>query len=451
MEDVRNIIPQLREYLESKDYRGAKSLLNELHPADAVELIDDLDMTESVVVFRLLHKTTAAEVFTDLPPDQQAGLIELFTEKQTAIIFEEMDPDDRAEVLEEFPAGVVREILNSISQAEREMTEKLFGYPENSAGRMMTPEYVEIRPSLTAQEALDHIRRVGMNKESIYTCYVISPYRKIKGVVSLRDLLLAPEGALVKDIMTADPVRVYTHDDQEEAAALVQKYEILALPVVDTEDRLVGIITIDDLVEVIEEEATEDIHRMAGIADLSESYFNTRISVLLRNRIVWLILLMIAQSFSGLILRHFEVALEQMVALIFFIPMLIGSAGNTATQSATLVIRGIAVGEIEIKEIWKVVGREIVMGIFLGLLLGIAGGLIAYAIGGTYEIFITVSIAFMITVAVANVAGAFLPLVFKRLGFDPAISSGPAITTIVDITGLLIYFGVATAILNLTG
>ncbi len=450
MEETREILSSLRENLENKDWHAVRTIVADIHPADALELITELRTTERVVVFRLLHKRIAAEVFTDLPPDQQSILLELFTESQTAKIFEEMDPDDRADVLEEFPAGVVRELLSVISPEERDMTARLLGYPENSAGRIMTPEYVEIRPRMKVSEALDHIRKTGQNKESIYICYVIGPYRKLKGVVSLRDMLFAHPDALIQDIMTSDPTKANTHDDQEDAASTAFKYDLIALPVVDNEDRLVGIITIDDLLDVVEEEATEDIHRMAAMEQLPESYFNTRLSVLFRNRAIWLLMLMVAQSISGVILKHYETALTTVVALIFFVPMLIGSAGNTATQSATLVIRGLAVGEIDIGGIWKVLMRESLMGVMLGVLLGLVGGLIAYVMGQDPRMFVAVTLAFMLTIFFANIVGAFLPLVFKRIGFDPAITAGPAITTIIDITGLIIYFSIAAVVFNLS-
>ncbi len=450
MEDVLEILPDLQEAIAKKQWRKANGMVAHLRPPDALALIMELGLTERAVVFRLLPKRVAAEVFTDLPPDQHALLLELFTEKQTAELFEEMDPDDRAEVLEELPAGVVKELLKIISPAEREMTARLLGYPEHSAGRIMTPEHVEVRPTMTAREAIEHIRRVGPNKEMIYIAYVISPFRKLKGTVSLRDMLFAPPEALILDIMTPNPVRVCTHDDQEEAANAAVKYDLLAVPVVDTEDRLVGVITIDDLTDVLAEEASEDAYRMAGIGTLPETYFNTRMTTLFRHRVIWLVLLMVAQIASGSVLKHYVESLSAVVALIFFIPMLAGSAGNTATQSATLIIRGLAVGEIDLRAVWRILARESLMGLFLGLLLGALSGCIAYIMGNDLQMFIAVSIAFMSTVIVANLVGAFLPLVFKRLGFDPAVTSGPAITTVLDICSLTIYFSIAQLVFNLS-
>jgi len=450
MEDLEKIELGLRENLARKNYKSVKAIVADLLPADVFEIINDLNSTERVVVFRLLNKRVAAEVFTDLPIDQQSELLELLSEKQTTELFEELDPDDRADVLEEFPAGVVKQLLTLISPAEREMTARLLGYPENSAGRIMTPELVELRPTMTASEALEHIRLVGPNKEMIYICYVIGQYRKLRGAVSLREILFAPPGSKITDIMTKDPVCVSTQDDQEEVANIAVKYDLLAVPVVDAENRLVGIVTIDDLTDIIEEEVTEDVYRMAGIAELPESYFNTKTLVLFRRRFIWLVLLMVAQIFTGGILKHFESAMLSTVSLVFFIPMLMGTAGNAATQSATLVIRGLAIGEIDVRAIGRVLVRETGMGILLGLLLGAVGGLIALFLGGDVgRLYLAVSIAFMCTIFTANLVGAFLPLAFKRFGFDPAISSGPAITTVVDISGLVIYFLIAGSILNL--
>ena len=451
MDTAREILEKLQQGLRNKDFREVKTIVSELHPADGLKLILELGTTDRVIVFRLLHKQTAAEVFTDLPPDQQAELLELFSEKQTAELFEEMDPDDRADVLEEFPADVVKELLKSISPAERQMTATLLGYPENSAGRIMTPEFVEVRPNWTVGQSIEHLKRVGANKEMIYICYVISPYRKLKGIVSLKDILLAPSDALISDIMNTTIFSVHTLEDQEEAALIAKKYDLLAVPVVDKENRLVGIVTIDDLTDIIEEEASEDVYKMAGISELPESYFNTRLGTLFQKRVIWLVLLMIAQSVSGGILKHFEQTLETIVALVFFVPMLLGSAGNTATQSATLIIRGIAVGEIELRSLAKIILRESLMGIMIGLLLGAVGGLIAYIMGGEPRLFFTVTIAFMITVFISNLVGAMLPLFFKAMKLDPAVSSGPAITTIVDIAGLMIYFSVAGLMFNLSG
>ena len=450
MDEIREILPILQETIRQKDWRTANAMVADLHPPDALELILEMDTSERVIVFRLLKKQTAAEVFTDLPPDQQQILLELFTEKQTAELLEEMDPDDRAEVLDELPAGVVKELLKAISPAEREMTAKLLGYPEGSAGRIMTPEFLEVRPNMTAAEAIQYVRRVGPNKELIYICYVISPHRKLKGTISLRELLFAPPESKVSDIMTPNPIRVYTHDDQEEPANAAVKYDLLAVPVVDNEERLVGVITIDDLTDVLAEEASEDVYRMAGMEELSESYFNTRAGTLFQRRVIWLLLLMVAQTISGGILKYHEASLSAVVALVFFLPMLAGSAGNTATQSAVLVIRGLAVGEIDLRALWRVILRESGIGIALGVILGLVGGIIAYFFGNDPRLFVAVSIAFMLSIFTANIVGAVLPMLFKRLGFDPAITSGPAITTILDITSLTIYFAVAQAVFNLS-
>lgn len=448
-ERLGEILPQLTERIAAKNLRGVKELIEDLLPADALEVIQELGTTERVVVFRILPKRVAAEVFTELPPDQQAELLELFSDKQTAELFEQMDPDDRAEVLEEFPAGVVKDLLRVISPSERAMTAALLGYPENSAGRIMTPEFVDLRADMTVEEAIARIRRVGPDKETIYVCYVISPHRHLKGTVSLREILLAPADKRIEELMHPEPVTVHTRDDQEEVAATALRYDLLAVPVVDAENRLVGIVTVDDLLEVVEEEVSEDVYRMAGMEELPETYFDTRFITLFRRRFIWLLVLMAGQTIAGSILKHFEATLTAVVALVFFIPMLVGSAGSSGTQSATLMIRGLAVGDIDMSAVWRVLLRESLMGLLLGALLGIAGGAIAVGMGGDPRLFAAVGLAFICTILTANVVGAFLPLLAKRIRWDPAVMAGPFITTVVDFTGLVIYFQIARAVFNL--
>ncbi len=449
MEKIRKILPDLLKGLADKDFRGVNSLLADLLPADALELIEELDTLDRVVVFRLLPKRTAAEVFTDLPPDEQAELLDLFSEKQAADLFEEMDPDDRAFVLEEFPAGIVKDLLRIISPEERLMTSTLLGYPDNSAGRIMTPEFVDLRGPMSVEQAIERIRNIGPDRETIYVCYVIGPYRKLLGTVSLKEILLSPPGTRIEEIMTPEPLTAFTHDDQEEVAGTAGRYDLLAVPVVDGENRLVGIVTIDDLIDVIEEEASEDVYRMAGMVEIPTSYLDTSLFTLFRKRAIWLLLFMVAQTISGGILKHYEDAMAQVLALIFFIPMLVGSAGNTGTQSATLVIRGLATGAIDVGAIGRVFARESIMGIMLGILLGVVGGGIAALLGQNALLFVVVAISFMCTILTANLVGAIMPLVFEKMGMDPALMAGPVITTVVDVGGLIIYFQIARIVFGL--
>ncbi|HEX9746636.1 MAG TPA: magnesium transporter [bacterium] len=442
-------LPTFRELIDKRDFRALKDLLVDLHYADAVMLIEELDLKDRVIVFRVLPKRVAAEAFTYLPFDEQQQLLELFTDRQTAQMFEEMDPDDRADVLEEFPANVVRDLLKRISPEERMMTSQLLGYPENSAGRMMTPEFVDLKAEMSVDEAIEKIRRIGLQKETIYYLYVTSAHRKLKGTVSLRDIISAQPDVKIADIMAPDPVVANTHMDQEEVAAIAVKYDFLAVPVVDNENRLVGIVTIDDLVQVMEEEASEDVYRMAAMEELEDSYFDTSLPVLFRRRILWLILLVFAQAGTGALLKHYQEALTQVIMLVYFVPMLTGSSGNAGTQSAAIMIRGLATGEIEFNQIWRIIGREIAMGVILGLVLGIIGGSMSMILGNDPKLFLAVSIAFLLTIITGNFAGAFLPLLFKRIGFDPAVMSGPFITTIVDFSGVIIYFQIAKMIFNI--
>ncbi len=449
MDKARKIKSRILDLIAERDFRGVKKLVVDLLPADALSLIEELDTLERVIVFRLLPKRTAAEVFTELPTEKETELLRLVPNKNLAVLFEQLDPDDRAAVLDEFPAGVVRDLLKVISPEERAMTSTLLGYPEDSAGRIMTPEYVDLHASMTVENAIERIRNVGPDRETIYTCYVIGPHRKLVGSVSLKDILLAPEGVILRDIMTPEPKTVSTHDDQEHAAAVGIRYDLLSVPVVDAESRLVGIITIDDITDVLHEEVGEDVYRMAGMEELENSYFNTGFFTLFRRRIFWLLLFMGAQAFAGGILRHYQDSMTEIIALIFFIPMLIGSAGNTGTQAATLVIRGLATGEINIAALGRVISRELLMGMLLGGLLGIAGGTIALLMGQEPLLFVAVTISFMCTILTANVIGAGLPLLFEKLGLDPALMAGPVISTIVDVGGLLIYFQIAKVVFDL--
>ena len=442
-------VDETKQFIEERKYFDLKNLLADSLAPDIVEIIESLDISEQVIVFRLLSKETAAEVFSLLDHDAQEELLANFGEERVKAIFEEMDPDDLTELFDELPDKVVRQLVRLLPPAERSMVNRFMGYPEDSAGRLMTPEFIKLRQHISADEAIAKIRRIGLDKETIYYSYVVDEKGKLIGTVSLKDLLLAPPDRKIEDIMTTNFVYAHTHDDQEEVAGLLAKYDLTALPVVDHDQRLVGIITIDDVVDVITEEATEDIHKMAGMEAPIDSYFGTGFLMLGRKRVLWLVVLLVLSYLSSVVLKHYSDILQIVVPLAFFIPMLTGTCGNTGMQSATLIIRGLATGEVELKDFFKVLSREILMGLFLGIVLGLLSFIRARFVDINPFIGIAVGIAVFISVIAANMIGAILPLLLKKLRIDPAVSAGPFITTIVDVMSLILYFEIAQVVFNL--
>lgn len=440
---------QITELLREKRLFELKDFLSKLLPFDITELIEALEIGEKVILFRLLNKETAAEVFSLLEHDDQEELLTHFSTDKVKEIVEEMDPDDRAELFEELPEKMVKRLIWFLSSEERSLVNRLLGYPEDSAGRLMTPEFIELKKYRTAEEAIQKIRRIGLDKETIYNCYVVDEKGVLIGIVSLKDLLLASLQTLISDIMTTNFVSVITTDDQEEVAKVLADYDLNAIPVVDKDKKLVGIITVDDIVDVIHEEATEDVYKMAGIEAPDEPYFSTRFFVLGRKRALWLVILLVTSYLSSVVLKHFSPILEIVIPLAFFIPMLTGTCGNTGMQSATLIIRGLATGEIRMKDFLRLFTREIFMGGFLGIILGLFAFVRARFIDVDPFVGIAVGTAVFISVISANIIGTILPLILKRLKIDPAISAGPFISTIIDVTSLIIYFKIAQLIFNI--
>lgn len=441
-------IPEIQELIRKKRYRDLKESISEFLPADVVEISRSLDTPERLLIFRLLPKDLAALVFAELGPEEKKELLDIFTEEQIRKILEEMDPDDRTELFDELPAIIVKNLLKLLSPQDRGIAYDLMKYPEHSAGRIMTPEFVDIKTQVTAEEAIQHIRRTGPDKETIYYAYIIDANRKLLSIASLKDLLIANPQTKVEDIMQREVISVQTLDDQEEVARVIQRYDLLAVPVVDSEHRLVGIITVDDVIDVIEEEGTEDFHRMAAMEAPADSYLNTGFFTMLLKRFPWLLALLVTSTFTSNILEHYASVLQMAVALVFFIPMLCGTGGNTGTQASTIVIRGLAVGDISIKDTVKILIRESLTGITLGATLGMFGFIRAMLVQNSDPfLWVTVGIALAATVVAGNVAGALLPLFAQIVKIDPAVMAGPFITTIVDLTSLFIYFELAKRIL----
>ena len=443
--------PELKELIESKNLKGLSLILRELHPADIADIIRELEPTERVITLRVLNKTKIAEVFSLLDPEEEEEMLGYFTEHRAKAILLEMSPDDRTQLLDELPASVVKRLLNLFPVEEREEANILLNYPPESAGRVMTTEYVDLGTEITVSEALEHIRKTGPDRETIYTCYAINEKRVLCGVVSLKDIILAKSDQKISQIMNENVYKVNTTDDQEEAARAIQKYDFLSLPVVDSENRLVGIITVDDILDIVEEEATEDFHKMAAIQLPEERYFRAGYFKQLSGRVVWLFVLILAATISGKVLQNYSLALSSIIALAYFIPMLMGAGGNIGSQSSTLVIRALATGELTLREWWKVLVREAVAGVVIGAVLGTTAFFIAIFLLQNTMLGITVGVSVATVVTVGNLAGAATPLIFSYLRLDPAIVSAPLITTIIDVTGIIIYFEIARRILSIPG
>ena len=400
--------------------------------------------------FRMLPKDLAVEVFAHFSIEQQRDLVNTMTDKELNFILDELFFDDMIDLLEEMPANIVNKILMQSSSEERKLINQFLKYPPDSAGSIMTIEYVELKKTMTVREAMAHIKETGLSKETVYTCYVTDRNRKLEGIISLRILVVSDENALIEDLMEDEVIFVETHDDQETVAAVFVKYGFLAIPVVDKEHRLTGIITVDDIMDVMEQEATEDFQRMAAMAPSEEPYMDSGIFTLARQRIVWLLILMIAATFTGHIITSFEDVLGSVVILTSFIPMLMNTGGSSGSQASTLVIRGLATGEIELKDVFKVLWKEFRISLLVGITLAIVNfGRLMLIEKVEIHIALTVSLTLIVTIVIAKIIGSLAPLAAKKLKLDPAIMAGPLITTFVDAVTLTVYFSFASILLNL--
>lgn len=441
---------QVLELIEQKKYLQLKKILSEMNEVDIAEILDPLDKNTTLLIFRMLPKDLAVEVFAHFSSEQQRDIINAVTDKELKYILDELFFDDMIDLIEEMPANVVNKILQNSTQDERKLINQFLKYPADSSGSIMTIEYVELKKTMTVKEALAHIKEVGLNRETIYTCYVTDKNRKLEGIVSLRSLVVSPEDELLTDLMETDVISVNTHDDQETVAGVFKKYGFLALPVVDTENRLTGIITVDDIMDVMEQEATEDFQRMAAMAPSEEAYLETSVLTLAKHRINWLLILMISATFTGSIMARFENVLQSVVVLAIFIPMLMDTGGNAGSQSSTLIIRGLATGEITTSDGWKILWKEFRISLIVGITLAVvnfAKTMLYDKVG--FWISMTVSVTLIVTVVSSKLVGGLLPILAKKLKIDPAIMAGPLITTIVDALSLMVYFSIASMIMHL--
>lgn len=445
--EKNNVEQVILGLLEAKDYRVLKQQLSELHPVDLAEIFDDLKAEDCVRLFRLLAKEQAAEVFSYLNTNQRKTIVNAINTTLLNEVLEDLYFDDKIDFLEEMPANFVKNVLTSTPVEERALINKFLNYPDNSAGSLMTIEFIDLIPEMTSSEALNHIRSVGLEKETVYTCYVLDGTRHLIGIVSLRELVMAESDTTVGELMDTQIILAEVHADQEEVAELFKKYDLMAIPVVDGEQRLVGIITIDDIVDVIEQENTEDFQRMAAMSPSEDEYLHTGVFTLAKRRIVWLLVLMVSATLTGAIITKYEQLLSSAVMLTAFIPMLMDSGGNAGSQSSTLIIRGMALAEIETRDWLRVAWRELRVGLIAGITLAAVNIARMMLFGqADLSVCITVSITLMLTVIVAKLVGGLLPIGAKALKLDPAIMAGPLITTIVDAVSLVIYFAIASAV-----
>ena len=447
----------LLQMLESKKYATLRDMLITMNPSDVAGIFNDLEEKQVPLMFRLLPKELAAETFVEMEPDTQALLIQGFSDNELKEVLSELYVDDAADLVEEMPATVVRRILEQADPEMRSSINQILRYPENSAGSIMTTEYVALRPGMTVEESITRIRRQGVDKETIYTCYVIDTDRTLLGLVTVKDLLLTEDDdTKISDIMLTNLISVTTQDDQEEVARMFSKYNFLALPVVDKENRMVGIVTFDDAMDVMQDEATEDMEIMAAITPSEKSYMSSSPWDLFKHRIPWLLVLMVSATFTGMIISSFETSLGALPILTVFIPMLMDTGGNSGSQSSVTVIRALSLDELHFKDIFQVMWKEVRAALLCGAVLALVcfgkvmliDRLLMGNASVTVAVDLTVCLTLGVTVVVANIVGCTLPLIAKRLGFDPAVMASPFITTIVDAMSLLLYFLFAKSILG---
>lgn len=440
----------LSELLEERRFSGAGAIVKDMNPADAAWVLEELPEQRMPVLFRLLPKELAADTFAYMEPESQELLVQGFSDRELDEVMEQLFLDDTVDMIEEMPANVVKKILRHVDSETRRMINQVLNYPKDSAGSIMTMEYVDLKRSMTVEQAFERIRRTGVEKETIYTCYVTDSRRKLLGIVTVKDLLLARKDEVIRNIMETNVKYVSTHTDQEEAARALSKYDFLALPVVDAEERLVGIVTVDDAIDVIQEEATEDIEKMAAIAPSDRPYMKTGVFATWRKRVPWLLFLMISATFTSGILASFEGALAASMVLTNFIPMLMDTGGNSGGQSSDTIIRGLSLGEIQYRDVPRVLLKECSVAMLCGGTLALANFVKLLLVDRVaLTVAAVVCVTLVAAILVANIVGSSLPILAKRLGLDPTVTASPLITTIVDAVVLMIYFNIAKAVLGI--
>lgn len=434
--------------LAQREFKAVRSILDVMNEVDIASLLSTLSDKELALAFRLIPKDKAAEVFSNMDTSMQTYLVTMFTEKELKELLDDLYMDDTVDMLEELPANLVKRILATVSASDRSMINQLLNYPEDSAGSIMTTEYVDLREEMTVGQAMAHIKKTGIHKETIYTCY-ITERRKLVGIVSAKDLMTTDDNVPIKDLMETEIISVYTHADQEQVAQLFTKYDLLALPVIDQDGRMVGIVTFDDAMDVMVDEATEDITKMAAINPSEKTYFETSVLQHAKNRIPWLLILMFTSIITGTIITRYENAFAAIPLLVSFIPMLMDTGGNCGSQSATLIIRGIALDEIRFTDLFKVMFKEFRISLIVGAFLAVANGVRIFIQYHNPGLAFVIACSLMGTVIMAKLVGCILPLLAKKVNLDPAIMASPLITTLVDTFSILIYFNIATVLFRL--
>lgn len=434
--------------LAQREFKAVRSILDVMNEVDIASLLSTLSDKELALAFRLIPKDKAAEVFSNMDTSMQTYLVTMFTEKELKELLDDLYMDDTVDMLEELPANLVKRILATVSASDRSMINQLLNYPEDSAGSIMTTEYVDLREEMTVGQAMAHIKKTGIHKETIYTCY-ITERRKLVGIVSAKDLMTTDDDVPIKDLMETEIISVYTHSDQEQVAQLFTKYDLLALPVIDQDGRMVGIVTFDDAMDVMVDEATEDITKMAAINPSEKTYFETSVLQHAKNRIPWLLILMFTSIITGTIITRYENAFAAIPLLVSFIPMLMDTGGNCGSQSATLIIRGIALNEIRFTDLFKVMFKEFRISLIVGAFLAVANGVRIFIQYHNPGLAVVIACSLMGTVIMAKLVGCTLPLLAKKVNLDPAIMASPLITTLVDTFSILIYFNIATVLFRL--
>ena len=448
--NLEEIVDELIKLIETKKLKELKKYLETINSADFPSIFEEIDDQEkTIMIYRLLPKERAAEVFVELDHDVQEELINRLTDAEIKNVMNELYMDDATDLVEEMPANVVKRILANTKPANRKIINELLKYPDDTAGTLMTTEFIDLKENMTVKDAFEFIKNKGMKKETVYNCYVLTVDRKLMGVIDIKDLLIADRDELVKDIMDENVIKANTLEDQEEIIKMFDKYDCVALPIVDQEDRLVGIITIDDAIDVLQEETMEDFEKMAAIAPSDDTYLKTSAFKHAKNRIVWLLVLMISSMITGAIIENFEAAISSLPVLVAFIPMIMGTGGNSGSQSSTLTIRGLAVDEISTKDVFRVMWKELRVALLVGLALAIVNSARIMIQYNDPKIAFTVSLTMMFTIILAKQLGGILPILAKKLKLDPALMASPLLTTVVDTVSVLLFFSISTMVFGL--
>ena len=448
--NLEEIVDELIKLIETKKLKELKIYLETINSADFPSIFEEIDDDEkTIMIYRLLSKEKAAEVFVELDHDVQEELINRLTDAEIKNVMNEIYMDDATDLVEEMPSNVVKRILANTKPANRKIINELLKYPDDTAGTLMTTEFIDLKENMTVKDAFEFIKNKGMKKETVYNCYVLTIDRKLLGVIDIKDLLIADRDELVKDIMDENVVKANTLEDQEEIIKMFDKYDCVALPIVDQEDRLVGIITIDDAIDVLQEETMEDFEKMAAIAPSDDTYLKTSAFKHAKNRIVWLLILMISSMITGAIIENFEAAISSLPILVAFIPMIMGTGGNSGSQSSTLTIRGLAVDEISTKDVFRVMWKELRVALLVGIALSVVNSARIMIQYNDPKIAFTVSLTMMFTVILAKQLGGILPILAKKLKLDPALMASPLLTTVVDTVSVLLFFTISTLVFGL--